>query len=109
MKKLIAAILSGIMIFSLGTSVQAEDSVDIPMQKSDILCESSDFEAVKKLESQMLIELKEMYDGLEMPSDFPEKMDFSYAVKIYVDTGIQNFNTDKESEIMENLRQSTYV
>ena len=109
MKKLMVLIIGGILLMQLCTFAKAESVEDIPVEKGDILCESVDFEEIKKLESEMLNGLEDMCDWLEKPSDFPKKMDFSNAVKIYVDTGIQNLGTDKETEIMKNLALSNYV
>lgn len=109
MKKLFLLLLSSILLMQFGTSAMAESADDIPIQNEDILTESADFAGVKKLEKEMLEGLKRMYDEAELPSDFPEHMDYSKAVKIYVDTGIQDFGTDKETEIIKNLEQSNFV
>lgn len=109
MKKIIILLFSVTLLMQSCTFAKAESEKEIPVQKEDILCESADFEGVKKLEDEMLNGLKDMCDWLEDSSHFPEEMDFSKGVKIYVNTGIQNFGTDQESEIMKNLEQSKYV
>ncbi len=109
MKKILLLILCSVILMNFGTVASAESVWEVLGEKEDILTESNDFLEVKKLEEEMLRGLKNMYDGMEMPSDFPESMDFSMAVKVYVDTGIQNYETDQEKEIIKNFGQSEYV
>lgn len=109
MKKILLLILCSFILMNFGTVASAESVWEVLGEKEDILTESDDFEGVKKLEAEMLRGLEDMCDWLKDPSDFPESMDFSMAVKVYVDTGIQNYETDQEKEIIKNFGQSEYV
>lgn len=110
MKKTIIVLLCSCMLFLLGATAQAEDLEEVPMKETDILSKSADFKAIKKLEADMLFELEYLYEGSEVVSpDIPERIDYSEAVKIYVNTDIQYLETNEKSEIETQLEKSIYV
>lgn len=109
MKKVIVIMLFSLAMLFLKFTAQAEDVTKVPIDETDILTESSDFKKIKELEDEMLRRMRSMYDGEDLPSDFPKKIDYSQAVKIYINTEIQELETNKEVEIVDLLKQSNYV
>lgn len=110
MDKIVKLVVCGCLCLLFGVNVRAEEVETVPIKKGDVLLESSDYSEIRKLETEMLEDLEDLYEGSEVLNpDIPEKIDFSKAVKVYIDTGIEQLNTDKQSDIVECLEKSTYV
>lgn len=75
----------------------------IPIAEDDLLVTSSDFEEIQLLENDIRNNFSWFTDGV------PESIDFSQAVKIYVDTDLVNLKSTQQEVLFEALSESNYV
>lgn len=76
---------------------------ELPITEEDLLVTSSDFEEIQLLENDIRNNFSWFTD------EVPESIDFSQAVKIYVDTDLVNLKSTQQEVLFEALSESNYV
>ncbi len=95
-------------LLSFAPAVGAFNYSDYDMET---LTESADFDEISQMEEEMLENIVELYTSEygQEPSDIPEHIDYSNAVKIYIDTDVLALNTDDAETILNALTAGDYV
>lgn len=78
------------------------------IEKDSMLIKSSDFNEIKKAEGEMLSSLRNSY-GSDLPADFPQKIDYSDSVKVYVDINIDDLQSAAKNNLLDVIKKSNYV
>ena len=99
-----------IMLCWVSNSVLAKNNIDYGKK----LTEYDYFKEVYALEEEIIKEVKDIYilehpEGAEKAlADFPS-MNYEEAIKVYINTGIENFSSSDEAVVLEWLNKSDYV
>ena len=91
-----------IISFIYADSVFAAD-IELPIAEEDLLETSDDFQEIRLLEDDIRNNFSWIVD------EVPESIDFSQAVRIYVDTNLVNLKSTQQEVFLEALEDCNYV